>query len=162
MESTQSEPWLLVVGDDPAVTTFVSQALHEVGWQVRPCRQLVTVCEQVEKERPNAVLLDTNLQFPASGWRVLQALREQGSTREVPVIVCSDHTRELEEKEAWLLEQQIGVLCKPIELEDLYEGVGEYHPSSQDRTWSTIRQPDTATSFQGPSATLHGPGNGAP
>lgn len=30
MESTQHEPWLLVVGDDSAATTFVSRALHEV------------------------------------------------------------------------------------------------------------------------------------
>lgn len=158
MEATQYEPWLLLVGDDPAVVTLVSRALHEVGWQVRPCLQLTTVCEQVANECPSAVLIDTHLPFPASGWRVVQALREHESTREVPVIVCSDHTRELEEKEGWLLEQRIGVLSKPIELEDLYDGVEEYHPSRRNRTRSTVQQPGTAPSFSRPSAAVDGSG----
>lgn len=75
---------------------------------MQPCLQLVTVCEQVAKEPPNVFLVDTNLRFPASGWRVLQALREQESTREVPVIVCSDHTRELEGLYAGVLPRKSG------------------------------------------------------
>lgn len=139
MESTHHGPRLLIIGDDPDVVTLVSQALHEVGWRVRRCLQLATVCEQVANARPNAVLIDTHLQFPARGWRVLQALQEQESTREVPVIVCSGHTRELEEKEAWLLEHRIGVLLKPVQSEDLYDGVEEYQLRRGDRVRSSAR-----------------------
>lgn len=130
MEAMYSEPRLLVIDDDPAIVTFVSTALNEIGWHVSTCTDPAKVCDQVANEPPNAVLLDIHLQFPASGWRVLQALREQESTREVPVVVFSGQIRELEEREAWLLEQQIAVLSKPFELEDLYDAVQEYHPGN--------------------------------
>lgn len=128
MEATRAEPRLLVIDDDPAIVTFVAAALNEVGWHVSTCTDPARVCEQVAGDLPNVVLLDIYLQFPASGWRVLQALREQESTREVPVVVISGQIRELEEREAWLLEQQIGVLSKPFELEDLYQAVEEFSP----------------------------------
>lgn len=130
MEATFSEPRLLVIDDDPAIVTFVSSALNEVGWHVSACTDPAEVCDQVAKELPNAVLLDIHLQFPASGWRVLQALRDHESTCGVPVIVFSGQISELEEREAWLLEHRIAVLSKPFELEDLYDAVEEYHPST--------------------------------
>lgn len=139
MQSTPLEPRLLVIDDDHSVVALVTQALHEVGWRVSACSDPARVCEQVASEQPNAILLDIYLQFPASGWRVLQALREEDSTRDVPVIVFSGYIRDLEEKEAWLLEQQIGVLSKPFELEDLYDAVEEYQPTngSKSPVWAS-------------------------
>lgn len=126
MQLTCPEPRLLVIDDDPVVVTLISQALHQVGWEVRTCVDPAAACEQVANERPNAVLLDIRLQFPACGWQVLEALRGHVSTRDVPVIVFSGQIRELEEREGWLLERRIGVLSKPFELEDLYDAVQEF------------------------------------
>ena len=48
------------------------------------------------------------------------------STREVPVIVFSGQLEELEEKEAWLLQEHVSVLSKPFELDDLCDAVAEF------------------------------------
>jgi DNA-binding response OmpR family regulator len=125
-ETGELDPRLLLVDDDPDIVRMVSKALRDIGWQVSTCSDAAKASECIANEQPNAVLLDIYLEPPASGWRVLQELRDDVNTRDVPVIVFSSQIRELEEKEAWLLENHISVLSKPFELEDLYDAVEEF------------------------------------
>jgi CheY-like chemotaxis protein len=131
MEQYDHESHLLLIDDDRGIVTIVSEALHHIGWRVTVCKDATKAQQQVAHEQPDVVLLDIYLEAPASGWRVLEALQNDLSTRDVPVIVFSSQVKELEEKEAWLLEQQISVLSKPFELDDLYDAVAEYQRPRQ-------------------------------
>ena len=141
MESHDHGSHLLLIDDDRDIVTTVSNALHHIGWRVTICHDATKALQQVASEQPDVVLLDIYLEALASGWRVLEALRNDTKTREIPVIIFSSQIKQLEEKEAWLLEQQIGVLSKPFELDDLYDAVAEFqrpgqiyrHASSSDR-----------------------------
>ena len=119
---------LLVIDDDNDVVSFVSRALETDGWHVTACQDAAAAHAQVTEEQPTAVLLDIALDTPDRGWSLLQHLRNDPATRNVPVIVFSSQLAQIEEHEAWLLDQHISVLSKPFELEDLYDAVHEFQP----------------------------------
>jgi CheY-like chemotaxis protein len=131
METHDHESHLILIDDDRDIVTTVSKALHDIGWRVTACQDATQAHQLVAHEQPDVVLLDIHLEGLASGWRVLEALRSDAGTRNVPVIVFTSQIKELEEKEAWLLEQQISVLSKPFELDDLYDAAAEYQRPRQ-------------------------------
>ena len=137
---TGQEPSLLVIDDDDDVVSLVSRALENDGWRVTTCQDAAQAHAQVKEEQPTVVLLDIALDTPGRGWSLLQHLRDDPATRNVPVIVFSSQLAQLEEREAWLLDQRISVLSKPFELDDLYDAVREFQPrqasvrTAQDQT----------------------------
>jgi CheY-like chemotaxis protein len=79
---------VLIVDDDPALRDVLSSLLAEDGWRVETAADGQAALDAVALERPSAMVLD--LMMPRiDGFEVLQTLREQPHTRDLPVIVVT-------------------------------------------------------------------------
>jgi signal transduction histidine kinase/CheY-like chemotaxis protein/ligand-binding sensor domain-containing protein len=84
----ESSRIVLVIDDDPNVIYLLQENLAEVGYFVVGA---TTGEEGIQKARainPFAIILDI-LMSPTDGWQVLQELKTNATTREIPVIVLS-------------------------------------------------------------------------
>ncbi len=79
---------VLVIDDDPAVVTLFRRYLERHDYQVVGLTDPSRAVEEVKRLKPYAVTLD--LVMPGmDGWQVLQALKSDPTTRDVPVVICS-------------------------------------------------------------------------
>jgi CheY-like chemotaxis protein/two-component sensor histidine kinase len=79
---------VLVVDDDPAVLDVLGTSLEHDGWRIRTAADGVAALEAIRHERPDIVLLD--LMMPGlDGFEVLERLRSDARTRDLPVVVLT-------------------------------------------------------------------------
>ncbi len=92
---------VLIVEDDRALAGMIARALESEGYPVRVVYDGRAAMDAIGESRPGVVLLDVLLPR-MDGRAVLEALRSQEETRELPVIVISgvlkgpSHAREFE------------------------------------------------------------------
>ena len=115
----QEVPLLLLVEDDLNSLYMMERYTRSSG-----CRPLGTtkggnVLALARKERPDVILLD--LMLPdILGWEVLQALRADPVTRDIPVIICTALNEADRAREAGA-----GYLHKPIYYQDFLSALEE-------------------------------------
>jgi len=86
--SGKDEVRVLVVDDDPANRTWLTEALEPAGFTVLSASGGREGIELARSERPDCVLLD--LMMPdVTGFDVVEALRADASTRETPIMVVT-------------------------------------------------------------------------
>lgn len=108
---------VLVVEDDTSTAEFVEAVLRDDGYQVEIARDGVEALQNVERARPDVVLLD--LLLPVMGGQsFMQELRRRRG-RSIPVIIMTAAREPEPEGPA----QAEGLLLKPFELGDLLEEV---------------------------------------
>ena len=107
-------PYILVVDDDTDFREGLRAALEMKGYQVEEAANGKDALEQIQKKPPLLVLLD--LQMPVmNGRELLQKLRAEADTKDVPVVIISGFGFEWE---AELMGAQ-GYVGKPFEPEEL-------------------------------------------
>ena len=103
---------ILAIDDDPQVVSLYERYLQPQGYQVVPLGDPSRAVERVRQLKPFAITLD--IMMPGyDGWRVLNDLKSNPETRDIPVIVCSI----VEEREKGFSLGAADYLVKPI-LED--------------------------------------------
>jgi len=103
---------ILAIDDDPQVVSLYERYLQPQGYQVVPLGDPSRAVERVRQLKPFAITLD--IMMPGyDGWRVLNDLKSNAETRDIPVIVCSI----VEEREKGFSLGAADYLVKPI-LED--------------------------------------------
>ncbi len=82
-----NHPLVLVVDDDPDILEAICDILEVEDYRVAKARNGLEALEQVDAERPDAILLD--LMMPVmDGVTFAQALRQRPA-RDVPIVVIS-------------------------------------------------------------------------
>ncbi|CAG1012391.1 partial two-component system, NarL family, sensor histidine kinase EvgS, partial [Anaerolineales bacterium] len=105
---------VLAIDDDMQVIGLYERYLHPQGYQVIPLTDPSQAVERVKQIRPFAVTLD--IMMPGiDGWQVLDNLKGDPDTRNIPVIICSI----VEELEKGFNLGATDYLVKPILEEDL-------------------------------------------
>jgi DNA-binding response OmpR family regulator len=113
--ASKGRPRLLVVDDDPEITSTFETILRSEGYDVVTARDGVEALEAVRGERFDVILLD--LLLPRlDGWAVLEQLRTIAPTTRV-VILCADVDSE-GEIEAFRL-GAANILLKPPDVDKL-------------------------------------------
>jgi CheY-like chemotaxis protein len=111
-EAPQGKRIILAIDDDPQVISLYERYLQPQGYQVVSLSDPSRAAERVRQLKPFAVTLD--IMMPGyDGWHVLNDLKSNPETRDVPVIVCSI----VEEQEKGFNLGAADYLVKPI-LED--------------------------------------------
>jgi DNA-binding response OmpR family regulator len=86
-ESRRRPPSILVVDDEPDVTSFLAEALSSHGYRAITASSGEEALGAIPREPPDLILLD--LMMPGmSGWEVLRKLRDSAFAG-IPVIVLS-------------------------------------------------------------------------
>jgi PAS domain S-box-containing protein len=112
--SDPAECSILVVDDDASARRIVSLVLGAKGYRVVEASDGERALALVAEERPDCILLD--LMMPRlDGWGVLERLRDDPETADIPVICVSI----IDEAEHVSTEGFVGYLVKPVEPEGL-------------------------------------------
>lgn len=83
-------PKVLVVEDDPAIRTLLAKLIAREGYRVLEAADGLEGFELIARERLDLVV--TDLDMPRlDGWGLLRALRDELTTRELPVVLLSAH-----------------------------------------------------------------------
>jgi DNA-binding response OmpR family regulator len=111
------KPVVLVVDDEPGVTSLVMLTLQDEGFEVLTAADGLAALESIERREPDALVLDLNLPG-MDGWTLFRALRARHV--DVPVLILSacgarDAQRELGAEDA---------LDKPFDVDELARSVG--------------------------------------
>jgi len=99
---------------------MMAAVLAEKDWDVEVHRESTTAFQQLKQNPPDLIILDIRMETPESGWNILELLTLDRETRHIPVIVCSAAVRDLRAHEEWLMQNGIGVLPKPFNLDQLF------------------------------------------
>ncbi len=84
----EESPMILVVEDDPATAELLTLHLTQAGYKVAHAYNGEEAIAKARTLRPFAITLDVMLP-KKDGWEVLQALKSEASTSEIPVIIHS-------------------------------------------------------------------------
>jgi signal transduction histidine kinase/DNA-binding response OmpR family regulator len=115
---TPGDGSVLIVDDDPALRDVLSSLLAEDGWRVATAADGEAALAAVQQERPTAMVLD--LMMPrVDGFEVLQALRGQPTTRDLPVIVVTAKDLTDEDRERLARNAERVILKQAVPLDDL-------------------------------------------
>ncbi|HEY1628526.1 MAG TPA: response regulator, partial [Tepidisphaeraceae bacterium] len=104
---------LLVVENDAYFARLLVDIGHEQEFKVVVAARGAAALQMARKLSPAAISLDINLP-DIDGWRVLNRLKDDVSTRHIPVQIISTE----EEHERGLRMGAVGVLSKPIKTKD--------------------------------------------
>ena len=118
LEKLGSEKVILTIDDDRAVLNLYERYLVDHGYRVIPLTDPSQAVPLARQTRPFAITLD--IMMPSiDGWTVLEALKHDPVTREIPVIICSI----VEHLEKGFSLGAVGYLTKPLLEEDLLKAL---------------------------------------
>jgi CheY-like chemotaxis protein len=84
---------VLVVDDDPDVTTFLGTILEDAGMRVVTAHDGASALDRMREVRPDLISLD--LVMPGkSGIRLLHDLRKNADWSRIPVLIVTGHARD--------------------------------------------------------------------
>lgn len=93
-------PRLLIVDDEPDIREFLSLALGASGYDVRVAEDGIRAGSLVRELMPLAVILD--VMMPGiDGFSVLQGLRSDPATQELPVVMLTAKTSDADVWNGW-------------------------------------------------------------
>jgi len=121
MSDVQSST-IMIVGDNADFSYLMQRYVRRGGHQMVVVGPDEDALELARHKKPSAIVLEADLPG-APGWDILQALKSDQATRDIPVLICSWS----DEEERGLMEGAAGYLRKPVLYEDFLvalEGVG--------------------------------------
>ena len=116
-------PRIAVVDDDQTLLQLLHELFTEKGWELLPHAGGTSVFDLLKREVPDVILLDLWLKPPGSGREVVEQLKMDVVTRDIPVIAWSAAAEQLRDMERWLTEHGISALSKPFEIDELYDTI---------------------------------------
>ena len=102
-------PTVMVVEDDPAIIYLIERYARKSRCEVISTTYSPKALAMAKEERPAMIMLDI-LMPEMDGWQVLQALKNDPVTRDIPVVICSA----LDDKGRGQAEGAVFYLRKPI------------------------------------------------
>jgi two-component system response regulator MprA len=112
---------ILVVEDDVDIRECYQSLLERAGYRVTTATNGQEALDELSRQRPALILLD--LMMPVmSGPEFLEAMRTDGSTDDIPVLIVSAYG-EIADATAGVA----GFLRKPVELEELLNAVRKFY-----------------------------------
>ncbi len=116
---------IMCVNDDVAILDLIRDLLEDEGYRGEICREGTKAHGMIVKRMPDLVLLDMRMEHPDSGLKVIETMRLDPRTTNIPVLVCTaDHTFTRENSEH-LRAQGYATLEKPFALDALLDKVRE-------------------------------------
>ena len=115
-------PDVLVVDDEPNILLSLEFLMKQAGYQVSSAADAEQAATMIAEHCPDLVLLDISLPG-MSGFDLLEQLRQQERTRNLPVVMLTAHGREVEKEKGMALGAS-DYITKPFSTRDLVSRVG--------------------------------------
>lgn len=114
---------IMVINDTQEILELFEDLLSAEGYEVVLYSYAIMDMAEVERARPDLIILDYIFGTEKAGWQMLQKLKMRRATADIPVIVCTAATREVREIEGYLQAKGIGLVPKPFDIDDLLAAV---------------------------------------
>lgn len=114
---------IVVINDNTVFLEFMRELLSQEGYETAIWTAAATAHDMVANQMPDLVILDIRMERPDSGLLVLEMLRMDPQTLDIPVIVCSADLAFLREQAEHLRSLNCEVQAKPFSLDDLLSKV---------------------------------------
>ncbi len=108
---------LLVVNDTQEILDVFRVLLEEEGYEVVLSSYPFQKASEVERIKPDLIILDFMFGAQKFGWQMLQLLKMQRSTNAIPIIVCTAAEQSVREQEGYLVSQGVRVIYKPFDID---------------------------------------------
>ena len=121
---TPSAPKHILAGDDsPAILDLLREILEGEGYRVSLSADPLDL-DRVKQAEPDLVILDHMLEEgEGSGWQLVQQLRGDPETADLPIVVCTGAVHRVRQNEGLLADLGIGVVFKPFDIDNLLAAV---------------------------------------
>jgi CheY-like chemotaxis protein len=123
-----AEGKVLIIDDDPDITEAMRVVLEGRGHEVCSARDSTEGMEQLERARPDLIILDVMMRTPQEGFELARALKQSPSYKDIPILMLTavKHKTGLDFKKesgdrSWLPVD--GFLDKPVNPDVLLETV---------------------------------------
>ena len=117
-------PHILVVNDTQEILDLFEEILEEEGYRVSLYSFAFNDVDEIVKLTPDLVVLDFMIGGEQHGWQLLQKMKMDRRTAEIPVVVCTAALNLARELEGHLRSKNVGLVLKPFDIDEL---VGEVH-----------------------------------
>lgn len=117
---------ILIVDDDEFNLRLLAYILTDGGYTVREAQSGSAALASLKESNPDLMLLDIMMPI-MDGFEVLTRLKQDPSTRDVPVVIVTALTDDESRKHGMSLGAK-RVLCKPVARTDLLQLVRELLP----------------------------------
>jgi two-component system alkaline phosphatase synthesis response regulator PhoP len=119
--TNQAQKCILVVEDSDEIRELLGFVLESEGYQVVALEDGRDVVETAREQQPALITLD--LALPGKdGWAIVRELQDDEQTRDIPILVISAYTRELD---APLRRRVARVISKPFYINQVVSEVEE-------------------------------------
>ena len=136
--STSTRRHILAGDDSPEILELFRDLREAEGYRVSLSAGALSL-DQVKRVDPDLVILDHMIgEGEGSGWQLLQELRRDPETADLPVVVCTGAVHRVRENEALLEQLGVPVVLKPFDIDRLVDIV--------DRTWHRRGEAEPAAS----------------
>jgi CheY-like chemotaxis protein len=121
-----ADPLIGIADHDPVLIRLLDQVLRDAGFRTVQLPSGTSAHEEIRKQQPDLIVLDTWLESREAGWILFQTLRLDRETEDIPVLICSSDLEEYEKRAASLESHgRVGVLNKPFDIDMLVKRVHE-------------------------------------
>jgi len=121
---------IAVVNDDPDYLEMMRDLLEDLGYQAFFCTRDSGAYDAIKQYRPDLILADIRMERPDSGIRLVEQLRQDAETQDIPVIVVTADIFFLETYARWMETHNCATLTKPFLIEDLERLIEQMLPGS--------------------------------
>jgi DNA-binding response OmpR family regulator len=113
----------MVVNDTQEILDLFREILTDEGYEVALYSYAIQDLDEVERVKPDLIILDYIFNQEQIGWQMLQKLKMRRSTEAIPVIVCTAAVRQAHEMEGYLQSKGVGLVLKPFHIDDLLRAI---------------------------------------
>lgn len=108
---------IIIVDNDDAMREFLTLTLHDEGWQVfgYPYAHVDQVV--LEQLHPDLIILDFNIRDGGTGWELLQLLKMEDTTANIPILIMTTTVHLSAEIQGYLSARNISIVHKPFDLD---------------------------------------------
>lgn len=109
-------PLIVLADDDKPIIDMLSELLEDEGYHTSCCYSGQQAYAIITEYLPAFVILDMQMEQEDAGMVVLQMMRRNATTKDIPVLICSADGAFLRSKQQQLKQYSCGMLEKPFDI----------------------------------------------
>jgi len=115
---------IFVIEDDLPILDLMEILIRKLDFEPVLVANAIESLEMIQQDPPALILLDI-MMAPMNGWELLEWLRKDKNTREIPVILFTA-SPSVKERMALLEDPYLGMLQKPVSFSELKTAIEHF------------------------------------
>ena len=112
---------ILAINNSVDVLALFTELLEEEGYRVSTRPYVDKDLEAIEELAPDLIILDYMWAAEDFGWSLLQMLRMNRGTAQVPIVLCTGAIAHVKATQDHLMTMKVEVIYKPFQIDHLLE-----------------------------------------